>query len=116
MTADYTPRTRALERIARSIGEHQTVKRENAVGSTCRNRACKGVIFLNLNDRYNHQAVVLANDLQADLDWYLQILREDATEEGRDVTVEELAYARDEYLVLAPSASPEIALSGKDAR
>lgn len=115
MTDDYTPRARALDRIARSLAEHQPVKREGAVGSTCRNRACNGVIFVTLNDRYNHQAVVLANDLQADLDWYVQILREDAEEEGRELTEAELADIRSEYLILAPSAAPTPALSGKDA-
>lgn len=114
MTSEYTPRMRALERVARSIGEHQPVRRDEGIGSTCKNRDCKGVIFLTLNDRYNHQAIVLANDLQRDLDWYLQILREDAEEEGREVTEEELAYARSEYLILAPSAAPEPALAGKD--
>jgi hypothetical protein len=117
MSADeYTPRMRALERVARSIAEHQPVRREEGIGSTCKNRACRGVIFLNLNDRYNHQAIVLVNDLQSDLDWYLDRLREDAKEEGREVTEEELAYARSEYLVLAPSIAPEPALSGKDSR
>ncbi|MET4143855.1 hypothetical protein [Arthrobacter sp. UYCo732] len=114
MTSEYTPRQRALERISRSISEHQAVKREDAVGSTCRNRGCQGVIFLNLNDRYNHQAVVIANDLQADLDWYLQILREDAEEDGREITDEALASARAEYLVLAPAAASDPAESGKD--
>lgn len=110
MSADeYTPRMRALERVARSIAEHQSVRREEGIGSTCKNRACQGVIFLNLNDRYNHQAIVLVNDLQSDLDWYLDILREDAKEEGREVTEEELAYARSEYLILAPSIAPETA-------
>jgi hypothetical protein len=116
MTAEYTPRMRALERIARSLSEHQPVRREGGVGSTCRNLACKEVIFLTLNDRYSHQAVVLVNDLQADLDWCLQILREDAEEEGREITEEELAEVRAEYLILAPSVAPEPAVSGKDPR
>lgn len=116
MTTEYTPRMRALDRISRSIAEHQPVRREEGIGSTCKNRACKGVIFLTINDRYNHQSVVLVNDMQRDLYWYLQVLREDAEEEGREVTEEELADARSEYLILAPSAAPVPALSGKDNR
>jgi hypothetical protein len=114
MDNEYAPRARALERIARSLAEHQPVKREDGVFMTCRNRVCKGVIFLNLQDRYNHQAVVLVNDLQSDLDFYLEILHDDAKEEGREVTEEELAYARSEYLILAPA--PELGLSGRDNR
>ena len=113
MTTEHTPRIRALGRVARSLSEHQPVRREDGPFSTCKNPACNGVIFFNRNDRYNHQAVVLVNDLQADLDWYLQVLREDAAEEGREVTEEELAEARSEYLVLAPSIAPEPALPGK---
>ena len=115
MTSDeYTPRMRALDRIVRSISEHQAVKREDGPFMTCKNLACKGVIFFNLNDRYNHQSVVLVNDLQSDLDWHLQYLRDDAKGEGRDVTEEELAEIRAEYLILAPAPAPEHALSGKD--
>lgn len=113
---EYTPRMRALARIARSLSEHQAVRREDGPFSTCKNLACTGVIFLNLNDRYNHQAVVLVNDLQADLDWYLRVLREDAEEDGREVTEEEIAEARAEYLILAPSLAPDLAASGKDTR
>lgn len=107
MTTDYTPRMRALDRISRSIAEHQPVRRENGIGSTCRNYACQGVIFLNLKDRYNHQAVVLVNDLQRELDFYLESVREDAKEEGREVTAEELADIRNEFLILAPAPEPE---------
>lgn len=119
MTTEYTPRMRALDRISRSIAEHQPVRRDEGIGSTCKNRACKGVIFFNLNDRYNHQAVVLANDLQHELDFYLEFLRDEADEEGREVTGEELAYARTEHLILAPAPVPDPALSqpapsGKD--
>jgi hypothetical protein len=105
MPADYTPRMRALDRIARSLAEHQPVKREVGIGSTCKNHACKGVIFLTLNDRYNHQSVVLVNDLQSELDWAMQIQREDAEEEDREVTKEEIAEIRSEYLILAKSFS-----------
>lgn len=111
MTTDYTPRMRALDRIARSISEHQPVRRDEGFGSTCKNPACKGVIFLNIRDRYNHQSVVLVNDLQSDLDWHLQNLREDAAEDGREVTEEALADARSEYLVLAPSPAADPARS-----
>lgn len=111
MTEDYTPRMRALDRIARSISEHQPVRRDEGIGSTCKNPACKGVIFLNIRDRYNHQSVVLVNDLQSDLDWYLQVLREDAAEDGREVIEEALAEVRSEYLVLAPAPAAEPARS-----
>ncbi len=116
MTTEYTPRLRALDRISRSIAEHQSVRREEGIGSTCKNPACNGVIFLTLNDRYNHQSVVLVNDLQRELDAYLQYAREDAEEEGREITEEELDYARSEFLILAPAPMPEPAMSGKDNR
>lgn len=116
MTEEYTPRDRALDRIARSIAQHQAVKREGAVGSTCRNRACNGVIFLTLNDRYNHQAVVLANDLSSELQWQLDTAGEDAAETGQLPTEEVLASIRSENFILAPSAAPEADLPGKDNR
>lgn len=117
MTPDeYTPRMRALDRIARSLAEHQPVRREEGIGSTCKNRACNGVIFLTLNDRYNHQSVVLVNDLQRDLDFDLEYLRDEAEKEGREVTDEELAEVRSEYLILGPVPTPEPAVSGKDGR
>jgi hypothetical protein len=117
MTADeYTPRMRALDRIARSISEHQHVRREDGPFSTCKNPACNGVIFLTRRDRYNHQAAVIANDLQRDLDFDLEYLRDEAAKEGREVTEEELAEIRSEYLILAPWTAPEPALPGKDNR
>ncbi|HEX9227586.1 MAG TPA: hypothetical protein VF885_13160 [Arthrobacter sp.] len=111
MTSDYTPRMRALDRIAKSISEHQPVRREDGPFSTCKNPACNGVIFINIRARYEHQAVVMVNDLQADLDWYLEILREDAAADGREVTEEELAEARSEYLIVAPAPEPAAAAS-----
>lgn len=105
MPAEYTPRLRALDRIARSLSEHQAVKREDGPFTTCKNPACNGVIFFNLNDRYSHQSVVLVNDLQAELDWALKILREDAEDEGRVVTEEEISEIRSEYLILTQSFS-----------
>lgn len=116
MSDEYTPRRRALERIARSIGEHQAIPREEGIFHTCKNPACKGVIFFNLNDRYNHQAVVLVNDLQTELDYSLQYLREDAEEEGREVTEEEIAEIRSEYLILAESLTSETILPRKAVR
>jgi hypothetical protein len=105
---------RALERIARSLAQHQPVRREEGIGSTCKNPACKGVIFLSLNDRYDHQAIVLVNDLQSELDWTLQIQQEDAEEEGREVTEDELAEIRADYLILTESLASETPLSRKD--
>jgi hypothetical protein len=66
---------RALDRIARSLAEQQPVKREEGIGSTCRNRACNRVIFLSLNDQYNHQPIVLVNNLQSDQAFYLDAVR-----------------------------------------
>ena len=109
MSEFITPRERALQRIARSLSEHQSMKRVDGPFSTCRNQACHGVIFLTRMDTYSHQAVVLANDLQADLDFYLEFLREDAAEEGREITAEEIAEIRAEYLVLAPAPATEAA-------
>jgi hypothetical protein len=37
MTAEMTPRERALIRIADSIAEHQPVRREDGPFSTCKN-------------------------------------------------------------------------------
>lgn len=106
---DYTPRMRALDRIARSISEHQAVPRVDGPFSTCKNPACNGVVFVNMQARYNHQAAVMVNDLQADLDWYLEWVRKDAAEDGREVTEEDLAQIRAEYLVLAPAPEPAAA-------
>lgn len=109
MTEEYTPRMRALDRIARSISEHQAVRREDGPFSTCKNPACNGVIFLNMRNRYEHQAIVMVNDLQRELDFSLQYAREDAKAEGRELTAEEEAEIRAEYLVLAPSPEPAAA-------
>jgi hypothetical protein len=115
MTADeYTPRMRALDRIARSISEHQHVSREDGPFSTCRNPVCNGVIFLTRRDRYNHQAVVIANDLQRDLDLCLADARDDAEAEGLELTAQVEAEIRSDFLILAPA--PESTLSGKDNR
>lgn len=114
MIGEYTPRMRALKRIAATLAQHQPVRREYGVGSSCRNRTCYGLTFLNRNDLYNHQSVVLANDLHAEADCYLQNLRDEAEAEAREVTAEELAYARSTFLVLTPA--PETPVSGKDPR
>lgn len=113
MTTEYTPWERALDRISRSIAEHQPVRREGAVGSTCRNPLCNGVIFLTIKDRYNHQAVVLANDLQRDRDFYMEMLREEAHEEGREFTPDDLAGVLSDFLILAPGPLMEV-LTTKD--
>ncbi|NKX55963.1 hypothetical protein [Arthrobacter mobilis] len=106
MPAEYTSRKRALGRIADSLARHQPVRRENGPGQTCRNQACNRVIFLNRQDIYNHQAVVLANDLQADLDFMLETALEDAAGSGAEPGHELLAEIRAEYLVLAPAPAP----------
>ncbi|WP_427019332.1 hypothetical protein ACQCSX_22510 (plasmid) [Pseudarthrobacter sp. P1] len=100
---EYTPRDRALDSIVRSIASHQPVKREGQVGSTCRNPFCRGVIFLTLNDRYRHQAVVLANDLDNERDFALTCVRADAEEDGVAVPADILAKVAAEHLVLAPA-------------
>lgn len=107
MTEEYTPRMRALDRIARSISEHQAVRREDGPFSTCKNPACNGVIFVNMRARYEHQAVVMVNDLQRELDFTLQYAREDAQAEGRELTADEEAEIRSDFLVLAPAPEPD---------
>ncbi|MBG0738783.1 hypothetical protein IV500_05035 [Paeniglutamicibacter antarcticus] len=97
---EYTPRMRAMDRIARSIAEHRSVRRTNGIGSTCKNPVCRGVIFLNLNDWYRHQAAVLVNDLQRELDFYTETVHEDARAEGREATAEELSALASQFLVL----------------
>lgn len=117
MTADeYTPRMRALDRIARSISEHQHVSREDGPFSTCKNPACNGPIFVNRRARYQHQAIVLVNDLQRELDYCLTDARDDAKGEGRELTAEEEAEIRSDFLIVAPAPgpSPEPSLSGND--
>jgi hypothetical protein len=104
--SDYTPRMRALDRIARSISEHQPVRREDGPFSTCKNPACNGVIFVNIRARYEHQAIVMVNDLQRELDFTLQYEREDAEAEGRELTADDEAEIRSDFLVLAPAPEP----------
>lgn len=105
MTDEYTPRMRALDRITNSIAGHQAVPRTEGIGSTCRNPACEGVILLTLGDRYRHQAVMLVNDLQRELDFYIETVHEDAREEDREATAEELAGMASQFLVLGPAPS-----------
>lgn len=106
MTSHYTPRMRALTRIADSISEHQAVRREDGPFSTCKNRACNGPIFVNMQARYHHQAIVMVNDLQRELDFTLADAREDAKADGRELTAEEEAAIRSDFLVLAPAPEP----------
>jgi hypothetical protein len=114
MTADeYTPRMRALDRIARSISEHQHVNREDGPFSTCKNPTCNGPIFVNRRARYEHQAVVIVNDLRSELDYCLEDARDCAKAEGLELTAEVEAEIRADFLVLAPTLS-EPAMSGKD--
>lgn len=103
---EYTPRDRALDRIAQSISEHQAVRREDGPFSTCKNRDCKEPIFVNMLARYQHQAIVLVNDLQRELDLCLADARDDATAEGRELTAEDEAAIRSDFLVLAPAPEP----------
>ncbi|HEX9088085.1 MAG TPA: hypothetical protein VF867_11215 [Arthrobacter sp.] len=103
---EYTPRMRALARIADSLSEHQAVRREDGPFSTCKNRLCNGVIFVNMLARYQHQAVVLVNDLQRELDLTLGDARDAAKAEGRELTAEEEAAIRSDFLVLAPAPEP----------
>lgn len=114
MTTEYAPRSRALGRIVESLALHQPVSGEEGIGKTCRNRACKGVIFLDPKDACNHQAIVLANDLQAEPDFALEVAREDAAEDGLELGAEQLAKTHAGYLVLAPA--PEDAPAGEAFR
>ncbi|GAA4033041.1 hypothetical protein GCM10023063_15550 [Arthrobacter methylotrophus] len=97
---------RALDRIARSIAEHQPVRREDGPFSTCKNPACKGPIFVNIRARYEHQAVAMVNDLQRELDFTLEYAREDAEAEGRVLTAAEEAEIRCDFLVFASAPEP----------
>lgn len=106
MTSEYTPRMRALTRIARSLSEHQAVRREDGPFSTCRNRLCKEPVFLNMKARYEHQAIVMVNDLQSELDYALADARDDARVEGRQLTAEEEADIRSAFLVLSSAPEP----------
>lgn len=103
---EYTPRMRALDRIARSISEHQAVRREDKPFTTCKNRLCNEPVFVNMQARYEHQAVVLVNDLQRELDFTLADARDDALAEGRELTGDEEAAIRSDFLVLAPAPEP----------
>jgi hypothetical protein len=49
---------------------------------------------------------VLANDLQRERDFYLEDARDDAKQEGRELTAEEGAGIRSEFMVLAPPLAP----------
>lgn len=100
---EYTPRMRALDRIARSISEHQSVRRTDGPFSTCKNRDCQEPVFFNIRARYEHQAVVLVNDLQRELDLCLADARDDAKEDGRELTPAEEADIRSDFLILAPA-------------
>jgi hypothetical protein len=59
----------AIRCISDSIGKHQFVKRDGLPGFTCRNHICaaQGTIFLTLKNCYDHQAIVVANDLLSSL-------------------------------------------------
>lgn len=111
MTSCYTPRMRALDRIADSIASHQPVRRKDGPFSTCTNRDCNQPVFVTKRSLYQHQAIVLVNDLQRALDLCLADARDDVKAEGRDLTAEEEAAIRADFMILALAPEP----SGKDA-
>ena len=103
-----TPMERAISKMADTLGQHRRVPRgEGQPFSTCSNRRCFGIVFLNRRDHHEHQAIMSAEALKDALGFALEVVADDAAERGEQPSPVELAEIRAEFLVLAEAHSPD---------